>query len=163
MAADGFTAKLEGIDDLRRALAEAGVAIRTRAVRGALRKGAQVIARPARQAAPVLKAPTKYRVPGTVRKAIVVRASKFARSAGDEGVYIGVRALKGVRRRKLGADAGRNDPYYWRWLEFGTRKMRPRPFLRPAVESHGQTAVKTVIDNIVPQIERLNRRAGNVR
>lgn len=159
---DGFTVKLEGIDELKRALADASKQIRTKAVRGALRKAGQVISKAAKQAAPVLSAPTRTRNPGTVKKAIAVRNSKFARQAGDEGVFIGVRPLRGSRQKKLGKAGAKNpnDPFYWRFLEFGTKKMKARPFLRPASDSQGETAIKTFMDSVIPQIDKLNAKAG---
>jgi HK97 gp10 family phage protein len=159
--ADGLVVKLAGVDDLKRALAEAAVTIRTKAVRGALRDAGKVIQAAARAAAPVLNVPSKTRAPGTVKKNIVVRASKFARAAGDEGVYINVRGIRGrARVKKLGKAGARNpnDPYYWRFLELGTRKMAARPFLRPAATSKGQEAIAKFMQSVVPQIEKLNAR-----
>lgn len=156
--ADGFTVKLEGIDALKKALADATKTIRTKAVRSALRKAGQVVSKAAKQAAPVLRVPTKTRTPGTVKKAITVRGSKFARQAGDEGVFIGVRPLRGSRQKKLGKAGAKNphDPYYWRFLEFGTKKLAARPYLRKAADEKGQEAIKAFMDAVVPQIEKLN-------
>lgn len=173
--ADGVTVKLEGVDALNKALAEATKQIRTKAVRSALRKAGQVISKEAKQAAPVLSAPTKTRKPGTVKDAITVRGSKLARQAGNEGVFIGVRPAKGakykaigkifgvsirakVRQSKRGAKSP-DDPFYWRFLEFGTAKMKARPFLSPAAESKGNEAIKTFMDSVIPQIEKLNEKA----
>lgn len=159
--ADGMQVKLD-TSDLVRALAEAKADIRKKAVRGALRAAGRVIQSAARVAAPVLAAPTKYRKPGTVRKNIVVRASKFARRAGDEGVFINVRPIGTGKARvaKLGKASARNpnDPFYWRFPEFGTRKMAAKPFLRPAAEQKGEAAISTFMRSVVPQIEKLNRR-----
>lgn len=157
--ADGFTVKLEGIDELKRRLDEASKTIRTKAVRGALRKAGQVISKAAKVAAPVLSVPTKTRKPGTVKKAIAVRNSKFARRSGDEGVFIGVRPLRGSRQKTLGKAGAKNpnDPYYWRFIEFGTKKMSARPFLRKSADEHGEMAIKTFMDSVIPQIEKLNR------
>ena len=159
--ADGVTVKLEGVDALNKALAEATKQIRTKAVRSALRKAGQVISKEAKQAAPVLSAPTKTRKPGTVKKAIAVRASKFARQAGNEGVFINVRPLRGSRQKTLGKAGAKNpnDPFYWRFQEFGTVKMKARPFLSPAAESKGNEAIKTFMDSVIPQIEKLNAKA----
>ena len=159
--ADGVTVKLEGVDALNKALAEATKQIRTKAVRSALRKAGQVISKEAKQAAPVLSAPTKTRKPGTVKKAIAVRASKFARQAGNEGVFINVRPLRGSRQKTLGKAGAKNpnDPFYWRFVEFGTVKMKARPFLSPAAESKGNEAIKTFMDSVIPQIEKLNAKA----
>ena len=164
--ADGITVKLEGVDDLKRALADATKTIRTKAVRGALRKAGQIISKEAKQNAPVLSAPVKNRKAGTVKRNIAVRNSKFARKAGDEGVFVGVRPLRGSRQKKLGK-AGKNnpnDPFYWRFLEFGTKKMSARNrsgvnddgFMRAAANSKGQDAISTFMDSVIPQIEKLN-------
>lgn len=157
--ADALQIKLEGVDELKRALAGAAVHIRTRAVRSALREAGKVIQAASRAAAPVLAVPTKRRLPGTVKRNIVVRASKFARAAGDEGVYVNVRGIRGKARvRRLGkaGASNPNDPFYWRFVELGTRKMAARPFLRPAAESKGQEAINTFMRSVVPQIEKLN-------
>lgn len=159
--ADGVTVKLEGVDALNKALAEATKQIRTKAVRSALRKAGQVISKEAKQAAPVLMAPVKNRKPGTVKAAISVRGSKFARQAGNEGVFVNVRPLRGSRQKKLGKAGAKNpnDPFYWRFVEFGTKKMSARPFLSPAAKNKGNEAIKTFMDSVIPQIEKLNARA----
>jgi HK97 gp10 family phage protein len=89
----------------------------------------------ARRSAPVLRAGTAlkapYRKPGTVRDAIRVRTSKADRKAGDVGVFVNVRPAKaGARGAK-----NPNDPFYWRWLEFGTKKMSARPFLQKSISA----------------------------
>ncbi|WP_407280605.1 hypothetical protein U5817_09995 [Aromatoleum evansii] len=127
---NGVTVQLEGIEELKRALAGAAKTIRTKAVRGALREAGKVIQAEARLKAPVLRTATKTRKPGTVKRAISVRASKFARQDGNEGVFVSVRPLKAMQIRKFKASqaaAGKrfsgsqnpNDPYYWWWVEFG--------------------------------------------
>lgn len=163
--ADGMFVKLEGVDELKRALADAGAHIRKQAVRGALREAGKVIQAAARAAAPVLQVPTKTRRPGTVKKAIAVRASKFARKHGDEGVYVNVRALRGAAQKKKGKAGATNpnDPYYWRFLELGTKKMAARPFLRTAAAQKGEEAVRKFMASVAPQIEKLNAKANSGR
>lgn len=156
-----FVVKLEGVEDLKRALANATKSIRTKAVRGALRAAGKVIQQAARANAPVLVIPTPYRATGTVKKRITVRASKFSRQAGNEGVYINVRPISGKAQVKKYGRAGaknKNDPFYWRFLEFGTKKMAARPFLRPAAESRGNEAINVFMKTVIPQIEKLNNR-----
>ena len=123
--ADGFFAKVQGIQDLRADLLAIPAKLRVRALRNALAAGARLVQRAARQRAPLLKLTTRagqrayrkgYRKPGTVRQAISVRTSKVARRAGDVGVFVNVRPAKGVLGR--GAKNAK-DPFYWRWLEFG--------------------------------------------
>lgn len=130
----------------------------------ALREAGKVIQAAARQAAPVLAVPTKRRNVGTVRKNISVRPSKFARQAGNEGVFVNVRPIgnKAARVKKYGKEgaANPNDPFYWRFLEFGTKWMRARPFLRPAVESKGEEAIAAFMARAIPIIEKLNAKGS---
>lgn len=130
----GDTVQVQGLDELKRKLEQLPKAMRVRVLRNALAAGAREVRDAARRNAPVmtlgtsLKAP--YRKPGTVKKAITVRTSKADRKAGDVGVFVNVRpAKKGQRGAK-----NPNDPFYWRFLEFGTRKMAARPFLRKAAD-----------------------------
>lgn len=160
--ADEMKIELAGVDELKRALAAASSSIRTKAVRFALRDAGKVIQAAARIAAPVLAVPTKTRTPGTVRRNIVVRASKFSRQAGDEGVYVNVRGIRGrarVKRFGKSGAANPNDPYYWRFLELGTSKMAARSFLRPAAENKGAEAIAKFMQSVIPQIEKLNNKA----
>jgi HK97 gp10 family phage protein len=124
--------KIEGFDDLAKKLRELVPAMRKRVLRNALSAGARLVRDDAKRNAPVLSAGarTPYRKPGTVRAAIRVRSSKQARRAGDVGVFVNVRPAKsGLRGAKSKA-----DPFYWCFLEFGTRKMPARSFLKPASE-----------------------------
>ena len=128
---DGITVQLQGVDELKRALEQVPDKLKKKGLLKALRLAGNVVRDAARSAAPVLQTPTPYRKKGTVRRAIVVRPSKTARKSGDLGVFVGVRALRGARTRTLGASGPKNpnDPFYWRYLEFGTKKMHKRPFL----------------------------------
>lgn len=169
--ADEFLLKLEGVDELKRTLKDLPKKIRERAVRSALRRAGQVISKDAKARAPVLSFAGamkqnrwfRTRTPGTVKKRISVRNSKFARQAGDEGVFIGVRPLRGRAQTKRFGKAGArnpNDPFYWRFLEFGTSKMRARPFLAPAAASKGRQAIDTFLRDVAPAIERMNKKGG---
>jgi len=121
-----FEAKVSGLPDLRAALLGIAPKLRKRALRTALAAGARVVRDAAKRATPVIKAPVRGRKPGTVRDAISVRTSKRDSKSGDVGVFVNVRPAKGAvyRGGKLvkGSQRGRlseNDPYYWRWLNWG--------------------------------------------
>lgn len=140
-------AKVIGIDDFKAALASVVPKLRVRALRNALTVGARLVRDAARRRAPVLKTSTYggasaikrgVRKVGTVRKALSVRTSKLATRRGDVGVFVNVRPLPGskfktrtssvlgfkvkqrvlVRASKRGAN-NPQDPYYWRWQQFG--------------------------------------------
>lgn len=149
MAVD--TQQLHGFDDLIAKLRAIAPAMRKRVLRNALAAGARVVRDEAQRRVPVLSSTMKapYRTPGTVKAAIRVRTSKVARRAGDVGVFVNVKPAPGakfktrttrlfglkiknrvqVRASQRGAKS-RTDPFYWRFLEFGTAKMQARPFLQ---------------------------------
>ena len=156
--------KVEGLERFKAQLANLTVQMRRRVLGNALRAGAREIRDTAKRNAPVLSGrnlSAPYRKPGTVRDAIRVRTSKTARKAGDVGVFVNVRPLPGnkystfakenffrgtVRGYKLVKKTERgaknpNDPFYWRFLEFGTRNMAARSFLRKAADRLPQALV----------------------
>ncbi len=176
MAYDVVSVRISGIDDLNRALADITPQLRKKVLLNALRKAARVVSGAAKAAAPVLSRPHPYRTRGLVKRRISVRTSKIARRAGDVGVFINVKPAPGARFRTtrsrfLGITTSRRtlvkksqrgaqsatDPYYWRFLEFGTRKMRARPFLQPAADKLPE-ALAGFEAEVIPAIEKLNRR-----
>ena len=130
--ADSISVKIEGIDDLKRILSEIPRQLRNKHLVSALRKSAKVIRDEAKRLAPVLTTKTKYRNIGTVKNAIKTRVSKQSRRDGNVGVFVNVKPLSSdkisffkVSRAAMGMRwggwANPNDPYYWRWLEFGRK------------------------------------------
>lgn len=161
--ADDFQVRLEGVEELKAALRGLPEKLRKRVLLGALRKAARAISTEAKAQAPVLKVAKRGRTPGTVRKRISVRASKFARQAGDVGVFVGVKPLRGgadARRYGKASAKNPNDPFYWRFHEFGTKKMVAKPFLTPAASNKGDAAIATFLREVVPQIQKLNRKGS---
>ena len=131
----GEVVRIEGLDNLKRKLAEVPKAMRKRVLRNALAAGAREVRDVAKRNAPVMTLGTSlnapYRKPGTVKQAIRVRTSKADRRAGDVGVFVNVRPAKSGQRGAKNP----NDPFYWRFLEFGTKKMQARPFLQRATSA----------------------------
>mgnify|MGYP000199105317 CR=1 FL=1 len=148
---------ISGLPDLREALQGIVPKLRYRALRNALAAGARVVRDAARAATPVL-APGSvamrkgYRKPGTVKRAISVRTSKIARRSGDVGVFVNVKPAKSANRGARNP----NDPFYWRFIEFGTKRgVRPYRFLQAGVARLDQ-ALAVFIKTIGPQIQKLN-------
>jgi HK97 gp10 family phage protein len=174
-------AKVEGIPDLRRELAAIPGKLRKRALRVALAAGARVVRDEAQRRAPIISASAAavlkgYRKPGTLRKAIAVRTSKIARRSGDVGVFVNVKPAKGARYKTITTkflglkikgrqmvSAGQrgakspDDPFYWRWIEFGRRGASAKPFLQPAAAKLGQ-ALQIFREKIGPAIAKLNNK-----
>lgn len=175
-----FQATVQGIPDLRTALRGVAPKLARKALRNALAAAARAVRDEARRQTPILTAPVRnkagqvIRKPGTVRDAISVRTSKQARREGDVGVYVNVRPAKGAvfktkttkigrlkikqRRMVKASRRGANspdDPFYWRFLEFGTARMPGSGFLQRAAGKLGE-ALEVFKAKIGPQIQRLN-------
>ena len=152
----GEVVRIEGLDEFKRKLAEVPKAMRKRVLRNALAAGAREVRDVAKRNAPVLtlgtslKAP--YRKPGTVKQAIRVRTSKADRRAGDVGVFVNVRPAKAGQRGAKNP----NDPFYWRFLEFGTKKMPARPFRQRATSALPK-ALTILQERIAKWINETNR------
>ena len=134
--------RVHGVAELVRKLMEIPKAMRKRVLRNALAAGARVVRDEAKRKAPVLgntmKAP--YRKPGTVRDAIRVRTSKADKKDGNVGVFVNVKPAKSGQR---GAKS-RDDPYYWRWLEFGRSARVGRPMRAPIKGVRGRRGSRAV-------------------
>lgn len=160
-----ISVRLQGIDECSRALQALAPKLRQRALRNSLAAGARVYRDEARRLTPVLAVAVKRkggalrRKPGTVRGAIAVRTSKQARRAGNVGVFVNVRPAKFSDR---GANKP-NDPFYWRWLEFGSRKMPAAGMLTRAARGAGAQALARITATLGPQVARLNSKGGALR
>jgi len=163
-----FEIEVKGLDELKAALQKMPDRIRKRAVGKALRAAGRIIRDEARTRAPVLSQPARNRRPGVIKRAIAVRRSKIAARQRLVGVFINVRPLQSVlagtksaaRKAALGPAGANNpnDPFYWRFIEFGTRKMRAQPFLSAAAKKLPQAA-DVFISVASGEINRLNTKS----
>ena len=147
----GEYVRISGLDDAKRALADLPRKLRIGALRKGLRAAGQVIRKEAAANAPVLQfsperpSTRKYRIAGLVRRSLTVRGSRLARQRGDLGVYVTIRRLTKKQitaGKQAGFGVGKNprDPFYFKFLEQGTKKMAARPFIGPALQSKSTEA-----------------------
>lgn len=148
---------VSGLPELMAALASIPTKLRRRALRNALAAGARIVRDAARMnrrstgaGSPITGNAVRRYTRGSVAKAISVRTSKLATRAGDVGVFVNVRPIK-----KGAGRSNPNDPFYWRFLEFGTRFMAARPFLTPAGGRLADSLHKFE-EVLGPQIQRLD-------
>lgn len=120
-------------------------------VRVALAKGAKRIRDRARQMAPVRTGALRNNI-------IMIRDRSPQRSGGNERYLVGVRGgakakyadtKRNRRQGRVGAEYNKSsETYYWRFIEFGTVKMSPKPFLRPAFEQEAQGVLDGMGDDL---------------
>lgn len=160
MPANLLQFKARGFDELVKRLEALTPLLRRKYVLRAMLTGAEVVRRRAAEpivAVPVLSKPIYrngklYRKPGTLRDAISVRTSKDDRRNGDVGAFVNVRPARGSDR---GANSP-NDPFYWRFVEFGTKKMRARPFLRKGAQELTSGAKTAIEETLSKDFQQLN-------
>lgn len=140
-----INADLKGFRELERALAEDLPRATAR----------NVLRRTAVNAMARIEAAAKRNAPvadGTLRDSIKTRSVKAKRQAGSAKFArsSGVEIATGPTGRQEGGNAA--------FQEFGTVKMRPHPFMRPAVDSEGQNVIDEVRDELAAQIEKAKAR-----
>lgn len=170
--------KVHGVPEFIEALTSIPKKLRRRALLNALKAGARVVQAEARSKTPVLRLGTRapFRKPGTVRGAISVRTSKVAQRAGDVGVFVNVKPLPGNKFktiRSTGVFGGKttrrvlvkksrrsaqnpNDPFYWAFINFGTKKLGGSHFLEAGARRLGE-ALAVFERTLGPQIQRLDQ------
>ncbi|URJ84950.1 HK97 gp10 family phage protein [Pasteurella multocida] len=150
------TVKIKGLKQLQQAMDSLGRKTSNRIAVKAMRKGGAIVRDKARQNAPVLKENVSHRRAGTLRKAISTR-TKVSRG-GKTHTYIWVKGLSIKQVLKFKDKTGKagaynpKDPFYWRFVEFGTSKMPAQPFLRPAFEQTKRQATKEIIETLHKEI-----------
>ncbi|OOH89535.1 hypothetical protein BMT54_06485 [Pasteurellaceae bacterium 15-036681] len=148
--------KVSGLKELGKAMQDLGRKASNRIAVKAMRKGGAIVRDKARANAPVLQEQVPHRKAGTLKKAITSR-TKIKRGGKTETI-IWVKGLTGKQISKFKGKTGKsgkdnpNDPYYWRFVEFGTSKMPAKPFLRPAFEQSKQQASDAIISTLREEI-----------
>lgn len=154
----GADVNLEGFDELAAKLRALVPAMRKRVLRNALSAGARLVRDEAKRNAPVLALSSKapYRKPGTLKNAIRVRTSKSARRSGDIGVFVNVKPAKAAAR----GNKSPNDPFYWRFLEFGWTPASKRTGL--ATKRARRTSLRAGVARQIPGKKFLSNSASKL-
>lgn len=147
--------QLEGFKELAAALRELPARVARNGLRAAVNAGAGVVKKQAIAGAPVDT--------GALRANFYQKQIREQSGPMQQTFYVGVR--KGVAKyantkanKRVGIagttykDAG--STFYWRFLEFGTSKMAPQPFLRPAFETQKENAVKAIGEKLDERIQK---------
>lgn len=127
----------------------------------AVKKGGEVLLKEAISLAPVLKEEDKRRKAGTLKKGIKMKL-KNTKNYTKATIYVKTaKKKKGKVRGIKKANSVINDPFYWRFLEFGTINMEARPFLRPAFDTKKDVATNKAIAVIKNEVQKWSHFSQN--
>lgn len=108
--------RIDGIDEIENILGTLAPRVARTVNRSAIHAVANEIRNEAKQKAP--------RQTGALKKSI---KSRRRRPRNPDKPYSDVYVQTGKQAR--------NDAYYWRFVEYGTKTQSPRPFFKPAIAS----------------------------
>lgn len=149
--------ELKGVDQLLAQLEGLKFEVRYKGGRFSLRKAAQVVRDAAKQNAKSVDDPQTGR---SIANNIVERWNgRLYKRTGNLGFRVGVQGgarLPG-KGEKVDESAGAVSPA-WRLIEFGTEKMRAKPFIRPAGEQSAQKAADVFMSEFGKSIDRAIKR-----
>ncbi|OJX04579.1 MAG: hypothetical protein BGO72_21440 [Burkholderiales bacterium 70-64] len=152
------TQTLHGLDDLLAKLQALPPEIVSKSggpVKTALRKGAKVIAEEAvRNIRAIVSDDPHYVSTDQLAKSVVVRRDPRPQRSGANERFRVMLARKKYPGRNLGTIAT------GRYLEFGTEKQRPTPWLTPAYLAKRQAALDTVVRELRIGVDRAIRKAS---
>lgn len=149
------TIQLTGFKELAAALRELPERVARNGLRASVNAGATVI-----KTAAIAKAPKDT---GALQANMYQKQIREQSGPMEQTFYVGVR--KGVAKyaknaaNKRSGKAGKaykddGTTFYWKFLEFGTSKMTPRPFLRPAFDNEKENAVKAIGEKLDAVIQK---------
>ena len=148
------TFKIEGLAELGKALRELPERVARNGLRVSVYAGAKVVRDEARARAPkaAQSLGPNQPPPGTLKRSVIMKHIPELSSLTRQTFFVTVR--HGKKYRKQGKKGNLSqDAWYWRFVEFGTRKMRARPFLRPALEARRREAGQAMKDRLSERIE----------
>ena len=141
---------VEGTAQVLKALRELPSAIQGPALQAGIREGAKVVRDSARSLAPVDT--------GRLRRNIIITRVK-AIGITDVAGFVMVRKLtqrqitKFKQRTKKAATENPQDAFYWRFLEFGTARLKARPFMRSGFDQSKEKAAGAVREGLRKAID----------
>jgi HK97 gp10 family phage protein len=157
----------KGFRELEQNLKMLGSEMHEKGVKLMMSRAAVPMRNEAKINAPILEEPDKRRNRGTLLRAISIWRKRVTRYAVT--YYVGVRGVSRQKIAKFKRESGKsstenpNDPFYWKFLEFGTSKMRARPFLRPAFEAKKTESVRVALEEGREFVKRIVQKFHGTR
>lgn len=144
--ADNFTVKIRGFDDLKASMRGLSADMAGKVARAASAAAAGVVRKAARAKVP--------QDTGNLRKNVIAKRLPKAETQLTSEHIVTVRQGKVTAKQKA---AGLEDAFYGKFVEFGTVKMGPRPYLRPALDENVQPAIDAMRDRLKARLDKINQ------
>lgn len=156
--------RIEGLDGVLQKLYTLGPKLRKKALNAAMRKGMAIVRKAAQNnakrfddPATAQSIPKEIVVRSNVKKAMRLGPGNFLVQVGVKG---GAKAYVDNRKNRRSGRVGESyegggNVYHWRFLEFGTSKMRAQPFMRPALEDNTGAVTSTVVAELDKAISKI--------
>jgi HK97 gp10 family phage protein len=146
-ASDGISIQVSGLDEVNRALYAYSQQLGDTVVLKALREGAKVMQKQARANAP--------KRTGKLRRNITIKNSRIyskRRGRGTLGVYLSI--------SQKGKADNRRNAFYGRFIEHGTKHIRPRKFIDNAYNQRREASANVIIRSAERGAEIVARKTG---
>lgn len=156
-------ASLKGTEEILNRLQKIPKAVGDKAMRRALRKGANQIRNLARRYARKFDDPA---TPDPIWQNIITASGGKRRERREGGIVmrIGVRGGAKSGKSLVHAETKANDKknrsgrvyelYHWRFLEFGTSQMKAQPFMRPALVQGQEKAIQKTLESMKVEADK---------
>ncbi|MBW9415772.1 MULTISPECIES: HK97-gp10 family putative phage morphogenesis protein [Enterobacter cloacae complex] len=136
-----------GLEDIARDLTRLSKAENNKVLRDATRAGAGILREEVIDRAPVDT--------GKLRRNVVVITQRGRNGEITSGVHI-----RGVNPRTGGSDntmkaSNPRNAFYWRFVEIGTSKLAPHPFVRPAYDAREDEAYAAAVQRMNQAIDKV--------
>lgn len=153
--ADTVEFSITGLDSLLGKLEAVSYDLKRKGGRTALRKAAQIVAEKAKEGA---RRVDDSKTGRSIADNVAIRWNgRLFKRTGDLGFRVGI--LHGAVLRN-GGDLSANSPTpHWRLLEFGTEKMRARPFMRSALADNISAVTNEFVSQYGLALDRALKRA----
>ena len=140
---DAMSMSIMGGQELDNKLQRLGSKVVKKHLTKALRAGAKLILADARSRVPVLS--------GKLKRSLAVRIGKKRRGVHEKTITVRPDSKKEPDLVTFGKDGKRY--FYPAAVEYGTRKRKAKPFMRPAFDSQKQKAVKAIMAQLLKGVE----------